>query len=109
MNPAGCELEVEIRARHKNRNYFWILDKGRVAERSPDGSPLRVVGSHLDITPRKQAENDLRASEVRFRTLVEHLPTCIHEIDLAGRLGKGLVALIIFRKTSISRRALDHG
>ncbi len=85
-NPAGCELEVEIRARHKNGNYIWILDKGRVVERAPDGSPLRVVGTHLDITLRKQAEIELRASEVRFRTLVEHSPNCIHEIDLAGRL-----------------------
>ena len=36
-----------------------MLDKGRVIERDASGRALRVCGTHLDITKRKQAENEL--------------------------------------------------
>jgi diguanylate cyclase (GGDEF)-like protein/PAS domain S-box-containing protein len=39
-----------------------------------------------DITERKKAEAVLAASELRYRTLVEHSPFCIHEIDMRGHL-----------------------
>ncbi len=75
LNPAGSELEVEIRARHKNGNYIWILDKGRVAERAPDGSPLRVVGTHMDITARKLAELELSTTKNQLQATLTLFPT----------------------------------
>lgn len=39
-----------------------------------------------DITETKQANDELRESEERYRTLIENAPLCIHEIDLNGRL-----------------------
>lgn len=39
-----------------------------------------------DIVERKNAENALRQSELRFRLLVENSPMCIHEIDLQGKI-----------------------
>ncbi len=50
------------------------------------GLERRFIFLSRDVTARKQAEIDLRASETRYRTLVEHSPYCIHEIDLSGRL-----------------------
>ena len=73
LNPAGRDLEVEIRARHSDGHYIWILDKASVVERAGDGSPLRVVGTHLDITARKEAEAELREIEERFRQLAENV------------------------------------
>lgn len=57
-------------------------------------SPIRdaygkIVGASTiarDITDRKRAEDALRESEARYRTLVESSPYCIHEIDVRGRL-----------------------
>ena len=49
----------EHRVRCKDGSYKWILDRGKVVARMPDGSPLRVVGSHTDITARKQAKAQL--------------------------------------------------
>ncbi len=77
LNPAGRDLEVEIRARHRDDRFIWILDKGTVVERAADGSPLRVVGTHLDITVRKEAEEALRFSEARFASIFWSNPAAI--------------------------------
>ena len=63
MNPTGRDFEIEIRARHQDGHYLWIFDKGHVAERAADGSPLRVVGTHLDISARKSAAEALRHTQ----------------------------------------------
>ncbi len=53
----------------KNGNYKWILDKGKIISKDDQGNPLRMVGTHTDITASKEAEDALRNSEERFRTL----------------------------------------
>ncbi|MDN7023889.1 PAS domain S-box protein [Methanoculleus sp. FWC-SCC1] len=55
-----------FRMRSKSGEYRWILSRGRVVERSPEGKPLRVVGTHTDITEQKQAEEALRQSETQL-------------------------------------------
>lgn len=51
-------LDSEHRLRHKNGHYIWVLSKGKVVERDPAGKPLRVIGTHMDITGRKKAEEE---------------------------------------------------
>ena len=48
--------ESEHRVRHKDGTWRWILDRGKVVSRGDDGRPLRAVGTHTDITARKEAE-----------------------------------------------------
>lgn len=48
--------ECELRMRTREGSWKWVLDRGRVVSRDPDGKPLRMVGTHLDITARKEAE-----------------------------------------------------
>jgi PAS domain S-box-containing protein len=83
LNPDGADGEVEIRARHAAGHYVWILDKFNVVERSADGSPLRVVGTHLDITARKAAELELRESRERFLQLAENIQEVFWISDVA--------------------------
>ncbi|RDI58186.1 sensor histidine kinase [Flavobacterium glaciei] len=40
-------------------NYKWILDRGKVILRDYDGKPLRVIGTHTDISLQKEKELEL--------------------------------------------------
>jgi len=55
--------QAEYRMRTKSGTWHWILDRGKVVERGPDGQPLRMVGTHADITTRKDLEHRLRRSD----------------------------------------------
>ncbi len=61
----------EHRVRCKDGSYKWILDRGKAIEWVEPGVPLRVIGTHSDISNHKQAEADLRASEARWQFALE--------------------------------------
>jgi PAS domain S-box-containing protein len=63
--------EVEFRLRTKYGGWRWISGRGKAFEKDANGQPHRAVGVHVDITERKQAEEALRGSVERYRTLVE--------------------------------------
>lgn len=72
-NPEGTSIEVEIRAKHSNGNYIWILDMGNIVERAEDGSPIRIVGTHMDITERKEIELAVQENEAKLRLIFDTL------------------------------------
>jgi two-component system cell cycle sensor histidine kinase/response regulator CckA len=51
--------EAEYRMLTKDKQYKWILDKGRIVKRDPGGCPSRMTGTHTDITTRKELEEQL--------------------------------------------------
>lgn len=60
----------EVRYRHKNGSTVWVICAGRVIEWAEDGAPVRVVGCHVDITERMQAETELRKYQEHLEDLV---------------------------------------
>ena len=74
--------QCETRMRHKDGHWVWILDRGRVVERDADGNPLRMVGTHHDVTERKNIEWTLNLS--RFG--IEHAALAIFRIDEEGMI-----------------------
>jgi len=63
----------DFRLRHRDGSYRWIYSNAQLIC-DEAGTPLKIVGSHIDITDRKQAELALEKSEQRFRNLFEATP-----------------------------------
>ncbi len=48
------------RMRHRDGQWIYVLDRGKVVEWDENGRPLRFTGTHTDITAQKQAEIDAK-------------------------------------------------
>lgn len=77
--------EIEHRLRHKNGSWRWILTRGDIVKDS-DGKPVRWVGTNLDITERKQAEEVLRESEGFLSRVINENPFPIWIGDSKGTI-----------------------
>ena len=92
-------VETGIRAAIAGRDQFWaaeyryqrgdgsyahVFDRGFIS-RDRAGKPVRMVGSMFDVTDRKLAEQTLRDSERRFRSLIENASDAIAIIDAEGK------------------------
>jgi diguanylate cyclase (GGDEF)-like protein/PAS domain S-box-containing protein len=49
----------EFRTKSRDGSWIWILARGMLVSRTPDGNPLRMIGTHADITDRKYTEGRL--------------------------------------------------
>jgi PAS domain S-box-containing protein len=77
----GKEFCVEFRMRKKAGDWCWIRSRGIVIERDTEGGAIRMVGTHLDITDRRRAEEAVRESEQRFRLVANTAPVMIWMCD----------------------------
>lgn len=76
----------ELRMRHKKGHWVWVLDTGQVVDRLEDGTPLRMSGTHTDISERKSIEKRLCESEKNFRSLFETIGDMIFVTDSQGNI-----------------------
>jgi PAS domain S-box-containing protein len=51
--------ECEVRMRHKDGHWVWALDRGKISSRTPEGLPLWVAGTHMDISERHEVQERL--------------------------------------------------
>ena len=78
------EIETELRLRHKQGHWLWVLDRGGVIERDVNGRPTRVVGVQTDISSLKIAEQALEQINRRYDLVLEASATGIWEFDVAS-------------------------
>jgi PAS domain S-box-containing protein len=84
------QLELEYRIRCADGSWRWMLDRGRVVSHDTAGRATRVTGTSMDIDARKRAEEALRQSELRYRTVGEFAEGFIQEFEV-DRQGQTLL------------------
>jgi PAS domain S-box-containing protein len=74
--------EAEYRMRTMDGRLIWVLSRGRVVARGPNGIPLRVVGTHTNITARKQAEEALHQAYAAVEMRVQERTASLTQANL---------------------------
>jgi two-component system cell cycle sensor histidine kinase/response regulator CckA len=77
FDKASEYYHCECRMRHKNGNWIWVLDRGKVFTWTHDGKPEWMCGTHQDITELKSTEIALRESKKRFERMLGVVPDMI--------------------------------
>jgi len=104
--------EVTGWRREGSNDVLW-LQGGAVPLFGENGELERVLTSFVDITKRKQAEEALRASEQRFRSLIEHLHVGVvligpnQEIQFSNRARSEMYGMS--EEQSLGKKAIDLG
>jgi PAS domain S-box-containing protein len=95
-NESGEPFRMEFRQFAKDGSVVWIRDEA-VLVRDEEGAPSYWLGIQYDITERKRAEEALKESELRLRTVISNVPVVLFALDFAGVVtlseGKGMGAL----------------
>ena len=78
MQRSGWGLEV--RARTKQGSWRWILVRAKIVEYDPNGRPLRMLGTQVDITERKLAEKRMFHAD-KMAALGQIMAGIAHEIN----------------------------
>jgi PAS domain S-box-containing protein len=82
LNGETDYYECEVRMKHKDGHWVWVLTSGKLVERAVDGTPLRMVGIHLDISERKEGEVEL----IRLSSIANQTDNAVIITDVEGRI-----------------------
>ncbi len=84
--------DCEHRMLHKDGHYIWLSSRAMIVERDSASRPLRIVGTHMDITERRRIDAELqraverlRGSEEQLRDVTDNMPALISRLDLEKR------------------------
>jgi PAS domain S-box-containing protein len=76
-------FDIEYRMKTKSGEWRWIQDRGKIVARAPDGRPLRMAGTHTDITERKRTE----AALLESRELLKRSAHLLEQTQAVSQIG----------------------
>lgn len=76
----------DFRMRTRQGDFRWIHSRGKVIERDERGRPLRVVGTHRDVTEQHAAQASLQQQLVETQRLNERLESAQVQLVQAEKL-----------------------
>ncbi len=86
LNKGEEFYSAELRIRHKDGHWHYILDSGKVIERDENGKAIRALGTHIDIHERKMLEQEYRRTQQMLNEVVHHTRDIIYRTDGRGKL-----------------------
>jgi PAS domain S-box-containing protein len=84
LRPGDGVRQVEYRLRHDDGHWVWVLARGKVVAADARGRPVRIAGTNIDITERKQVERALRSSEESLSTTLQSIGDAVIATDAQG-------------------------
>jgi len=100
----------ELRMKHKEGYWVWVLDTGKVVEWDEDGQPLRMIGTSVDISMRKEAEQALVAAknsaEEAALAKSDFLASMSHEIRTPMNGVLGMLGLL--KQSTLTKEQLQR-
>lgn len=85
LSGAAPSFQAEYRARHVDGRWIWLSSRGKIVQTSHEGHPLRMVGTVMDVSGRKHAEMQLRATQSELEATLNALPDLLVEYSADGR------------------------
>ncbi len=82
-------FEMEFRLKAKNGDWLWVLSRGKCVERDNEGKAVRIVGTHVNINDRKNADNEILKRELLLNKIFDVLPIGLWFADENGKLIRG--------------------
>ena len=118
FTPEQVQEEMRRADKEKRSHFFFRhrLANGEVRDVEVHSGPLTINSRHLlysvihDITERRQAEQQLQASEARFRHILEHAPLGISISDMSGRftqVNQAFCEIIGYRQEELQSMVID--
>ncbi len=83
------QYEHIYRALAADGRWRWLHERGRIVERSLDGSPRRMLGTQTDITLQRELESQASADRERLALIARHVPGVLYQFmqSADGRVG----------------------
>ncbi|MEG4964199.1 MULTISPECIES: PAS domain S-box protein [unclassified Microcoleus] len=78
--------DIDYRIKHKNGEWRWVHARSTIFKRTPDGQMRQIIGSVLDITDRKQAEESLKQQKELLQTIFDNVPIMLALLDKNGKI-----------------------
>jgi PAS domain S-box-containing protein len=76
--------DTRYRILDKDGSYRWVMAKGRLLRRDETGKPLRMIGTHTDITESIEREEALRQMNERFDSMMKATHELLWEWDITS-------------------------
>jgi C4-dicarboxylate-specific signal transduction histidine kinase len=101
-------FSVEYRMRSREGGWRWVLARGKAVRRDAQGIALQMIGTHVDITESKRAQEEREKLQQQLRQS--------HKMESVGRLAGGvahdynnmLAVIMGYTEMALGRAGLDE-
>jgi PAS domain S-box-containing protein len=107
--PGIDSFDLEYRILAEEGSHRWLHTRGTVIERTADGSPMRAVGTSMNISARKAIEAQVLASEANFRAFFDTVDDFLFVLDERGdilRVNRAVVEVLGYAERDLVGRPL---
>ncbi|ACK69057.1 diguanylate cyclase/phosphodiesterase with PAS/PAC sensor(s) [Gloeothece citriformis PCC 7424] len=74
-------LTLEYKIQSSSGDWVWMSARGKSVANDEEGNPLKIVGTHRDITESKEIEEELKQQGELLQTIVDYIPVMLAYID----------------------------